>query len=432
MFEENNSIIIVDDNQDHLNRLSNIFCRYGIACRTLLYDEMVEDTKPLTGVKIAFFDVMLTTAGDESAQLATLSDAMRTYISFENNPFVLVLWTSKPDYKDKLIEFINRPGNSEKMPKPIEIDVIDKNEFLDKQNELQARLESLMNERIVKCLFSFETELRQASDKSLYEVLRLIPFPDPWGSNEEFVNNVHSVFAKIAVETFGKSRGMEYPDMAIKEVFGPLFLHHLNSNGSTVWYDFFDGKNISKVKNFPNPEIVAHLNTIFHLDYSMGDPEARGSVRLIDINNPDIVELFKSMVKYEPNKWIREVLLNNCKHQGDIRALVAVEISAACDYSNGKKRTHQYLLGAILPNSMYEMLHDAKFSDAVFRVPFTFMFGNDMCNMLLHFNYLLTEEESTLFKLLGLPLFGLKNEIMNMIGDRHARHISRIGITSFS
>lgn len=430
MFEVNNSIIIVDDQQEHLNRLSNIFCQYGIACRTLLYGEMIE-MKPLTGVKIAFFDVMLATSGDENAQMATLQNAMKTYISSENKAFVLVLWTSHPDYKDKFIEFVNRPGNSEGMPKPIEIEVIDKTEFIENEEQLQSRLETLMDDTIVRCLFSFNKELREASDKSLSEVLRLIPFPDPWGSSEEFMKNVQNVFAKIAVETFGKSRGMEYPDIAIKEVFGPLFLHHLCSNGSTVWQDFFAGKNISKVKEFPNPEIVAHLNTIFHLDYSLSDSEARGIVRLIDINNPDIVELFISMVKYEPNQWIREVLFNNCKHQGVIRALVAVEISAACDYSNGKKRTHQYLLGAILPNGMFEMLHDAKFSDAVFRIPFTFMFRDEMCNMLLHFNYLLTEEESTLFKLLGNPLFGLKNEVMNMIGDRHAHHISRIGITSF-
>ena len=36
-----------------------------------------------------------------------------------------------------------------------------------------------------------------------------------------------------------------------------------------------------------------------------------------------------------------------------------------------------------------------------------------------------------MFKLLGKRLFTLKNEVMNMIGDRHARHIARIGINSF-
>ena len=46
--------------------------------------------------------------------------------------------------------------------------------------------------------------------------------------------------------------------------------------------------------------------------------------------------------------------------------------------------------------------------------------------------YLISEEEKTaVFKLLGNRLFSLKNEVMNMIGDKHARHIARIGINSF-
>lgn len=430
MFEENNSIIIVDDQQEHLNRLSNIFCRYGIACRTLLYEAM-PNISPLTGVKIAFFDVILTNAGEESAQLATLSDAMKTYISSDNNPFILVLWTNNPEYKDKLIDFINRPGNSNQMPKPIEIEVIDKNEFLENEEELQARLVSLMNEQIVKCLFSFESELREASDKSLSEVIKLVPFPDAWGKHDEFVKNVKTVFANIALEAFGRKRGISNPDLAIKEVFAPLILHHLCSSNSTIWKDFFDGENIKKVQPFPNPEIVANLNTIFHLDYAPADIESRGIVRRIDIKNPEIAKLFKEIVKYDPEEWINSVLLNNCKHQGNYKELVAIEVSAACDYANNKKRTHEYLLGLLLPNRTYLEVEKAHFSDAVFHVPFMFVFRSEICNMLLHFNFMLTEEETSPIKLLDEPLFRFKNEIMNMIGDRHARHISRIGITSF-
>ena len=60
------------------------------------------------------------------------------------------------------------------------------------------------------------------------------------------------------------------------------------------------------------------------------------------------------------------------------------------------------------------------------------MYDNEECHLFLHFNYLISEEEKTaVFKLLGDRLFSLKNEVMNMIGDKHARHIARIGINSF-
>lgn len=59
------------------------------------------------------------------------------------------------------------------------------------------------------------------------------------------------------------------------------------------------------------------------------------------------------------------------------------------------------------------------------------MYEEKECILLLHFNYSINEEETCPVKLLGDRLFSLKSEIMNWICDRHANHISRIGITSF-
>lgn len=52
MLETNNNIIIVDDNEQHLNYLANVFCHYGIGCRTFLYDEFNIIQEPLENVKL--------------------------------------------------------------------------------------------------------------------------------------------------------------------------------------------------------------------------------------------------------------------------------------------------------------------------------------------------------------------------------------------
>ena len=432
MLETNNNIIIVDDNEEHLHYLANVFCKFGIGCRTFLYDEFDQIPAPLDNVKLAFFDIILTDAGDENAQMAVLRDALKSYISLNNKAFALVLWTNKPDYKERFIEFVSRSDDKEEVPKPLCIEVIDKNDFLDHEEEIQQRLSELMEEKIIKCLFSFDSELKQASEKSLNEVLELIDFPDEWGRNEQFIENIKAVFALIAIETFGNKRGKKEPDLAIKEAFGPLFLHHLCNIDSTVWKDFFEGKNITRVHEFPGVGIAAKLNTIFHLDYSAKEPDARGSVRKIVMNDVGNDELFKSIVGYNINDWINGVLLKNTKYQGKIKELIAVEISAACDYSNMKKRTHQYLLGVIVPKTIQQQVGSPLLGEAFFDLPFGFMYDDEECHMFLHFNYLISEEEnSVVFKLLGKRLFSLKNEVMNMIGERHARHIARIGINSF-
>ena len=207
MLETNNNIIIVDDNKEHLQYLANVFCHYGIGCRTILYDGFPDIDAPLENVKLAFFDITLTEAGDENAQMAVLRDALKTYISPKNKAFALVFWTNRPEYKDKFVKFVNRSEDKAEIPKPLCVEVIDKNEFLEHEEEIEQRLSDLMDENIIKCLFSFDSELKQASEKSLSEILDLIEFPDDWGENERYVENIRDVFALIAIETFGDKRG---------------------------------------------------------------------------------------------------------------------------------------------------------------------------------------------------------------------------------
>lgn len=149
--------------------------------------------------------------------------------------------------------------------------------------------------------------------------------------------------------------------------------------------------------------------------------------------------MFKCQVGYSINDWIDDVFLKGNSYNGEIKELVAVEISAACDYSNKKKRTHRYLLGIIVPVSIGNKFVNPQkdeedwhpLGDAFFDLPFSFIYENEECYLFLHLNFLVTEEENSQQKMLGDSLFSLKNEVMNLVGDKHARHIARIGINSF-
>ena len=147
--------------------------------------------------------------------------------------------------------------------------------------------------------------------------------------------------------------------------------------------------------------------------------------------NDTFVQLFNNKIGCTPENWIYSVLLKNTKIEGDILEMVALEYSAACDYSNDKKRTHRYMLGAIIPVEVANQLAKIKLGDAIFEVPFKFFFEERECVLYLHFNYSINEEETYSDKLLGDRLFSLKKEVMNMVCDRHSNYISRIGITSF-
>lgn len=177
MLEINNDIIIVDDNPNDVERLTGIFNEHGIGCRGFEYDPVELIDEPLKNVKLAFFDICLSTTGNDIEQFTILSEAIKAYISCENRDFVLIFWTSNPQMVKDFKDFVNtREGIG--MPKPIVIKAIDKNEFLEKSDELQQTLSNLMDDPIVKCLFSFESELKTAANQSLHDVLQFIDFPD--------------------------------------------------------------------------------------------------------------------------------------------------------------------------------------------------------------------------------------------------------------
>lgn len=430
MLEENNSIIIVDDVPDDVDRITNIFNEHGIGCRGFVYDSVDLIDEPLKNVKLAFFDICLSTTGNDIEQFTILCEAIKSYVSCENRDFVLAFWTSKPQMIEDLKKYINEREILD-MPKPIAIKAIDKHQFIGHADRLQQTLSDLMEDPIVRCLFSFESELKSAANQSLRDVLQLIEFPDAWGDSALYIENIKQVFAKVAIETFGKLRGSKTPDLAIKEAFAPLFTHYLCQNNSSVWADLFGEQDIAEIKNFPNDTIVAQLNSLFHVDLSANEVNSRGSIRKIEREDESFNNIFKDQIGYAPNDWISSVLLNGNNIEDKVIEMIALEYSAACDYSNAKERTHRYMLGAIISEENIRKKIKNKLSNAVFMLPFKFMYRGQVCTILLHFNFSINEEESSPNKILGERLFSLKSEVMNMICDSHANHISRIGITCF-
>ena len=430
MLEENNSIIIVDDVPDDVDRITNIFNEHGIGCRGFVYDSVDLIDEPLKNVKLAFFDICLSTTGNDIEQFTILCEAIKSYVSCENRDFVLAFWTSKPQMIEDLKKYINEREILD-MPKPIAIKAIDKHQFIGHADRLQQTLSDLMEDPIVRCLFSFESELKSAANQSLRDVLQLIEFPDAWGDSALYIENIKQVFAKVAIETVGKLRGRKTPDLAIKEAFAPLFTHYLCQNNSSVWADLFGEQDIAEIKNFPNDTIVAQLNSLFHVDLSANEVNSRGSIRKIEREDESFNNIFKDQIGYAPNDWISSVLLNGNNIEDKVIEMIALEYSAACDYSNAKERTHRYMLGAIISEENIRKKIKNKLSNAVFMLPFKFMYRGQVCTILLHFNFSINEEESSPNKILGERLFSLKSEVMNMICDSHANHISRIGITCF-
>ena len=391
---ENNRIIIVDDVEEDLQKLSKVFYNHGIGCRAFPYDGFTFPDTPLKGVRFAFFDIHLDQSPENTALFSTLKNTISKYISEENGIYVLIFWSNRKDLVPEFIEFVNRTDDSFKANlKPIALEVLDKNEFLDPDSDLETKLNAIMSNDFVECLIKFDETVLLAATQTLDKILSIIPFTDQWGKTDQFSSDCKAVFSKIAEASYGFTQAQRNPDTAIKEAITPVFESILKQNDDSCWKEFLTplsvARNSSELK-FPSSVSTAKLNSIFHIDSYNIDHRLkteRGAV--ISTSLP-----------------------------------ILMEFSASCDLSQDKKRTEKYLLGIII-DAKYK-IHPA--GEYTLILPSFEYSGRDiLIGLNLNYNFI----DNAKFASMDNPIFIIRKEMMDMIGNKYASHISRIGITSF-
>lgn len=429
MLKDNNSIIVVDNKVEDLEKIARVFNVHGIGCRTIEcngYDLLPE---PLKGVKIAFFDIDFIGAGDETAIFSALRSVLTSTISKDNGPFVLVFWTTNPQFVSGFKEFVNRDETYKNVPNPIFITTLDKSEFEANPDRLSDSIEHICACPLAKCLISFSEELQTASDSCMQNITSLITVDEPWGVSTKYEKRFKEIFSRISIDTLGMTNGRAYPDLAIKESLAPLFGYNLCNNGGTAWKSYLDLENVSKSKlnSISISDIAPSLNSIYHIDFNIVDPFARGTVRKIDCEN----DIFANRIGFSKDDWVYNRFL---KIQFKISyELIALEFSAACDYANDKCRLHKFLLGIICSKDDAALILNSsiKISGNVYSPEFVFRYNDCENCIFVDLNSVISEEDNEMFKMLGKPLFKFKHEIMNVITTAHANHESRLGYSKF-
>lgn len=429
---ENNRIIIVDDSEDDLSQLRKVFYDYGIGCRGFVYGGLDGyPSQPLRGVRFAFFDIHLSPAGDINS---TLKDAISRYISTENGPYILVFWSSHVDDISKFKSFVNRTDDDFKQKlKPILLTSIDKVEFLDGKKSLSEKVDSILSSDLVKCIVKFDESVILSARETLDRILKIIPFLDEWGDSDGYNEKCQAVFSKIAEATYGLEQAKINPDAAIKESIIPVFKHILLHNDDTYWKDYLGSLCDAKKGKLAFPEgfSVEKLNTILHIDDHEIQKQtrcSRGAVCLFTSNDCETVFLELFDIGY--CDWFSRTFPGMEKHKEKAMP-IAIEFSAACDFSQNKKRTNKYVLGALCPPDLVQELNDkpkAK-GDYSFLFPFCFEFNDKPWAIGVNLNYTFTLPAHS--DVLAAPSFVLTKETMDMLGHKYASHVSRIGITSF-
>ena len=446
MFKVSNKIIIVDDIQSQLDTLSGAFLDNGIGCRPLLYENTYNE--PLLNIRVAFFDLNIgeKTVNDtgktpeeieklNSAVYNDLAIALNQYISKENGPFALIFWTRNKKIVEGFISYMQNPARGySDTASPILIDCIDKDE-VSKEN-LPDKLLEILNKEEIKFLFNFETKAIEAAEKTIDKLYEIIPKDEKWGENKILFDNLGKILSKIAASTLGFQHSKENPNKAVYEGLLPLLNNEIINSESEVNWEIilaplFEGKIIS-----PSDLIQRKVNSIFHIESSDTDKSKRGSV--IEINKYDS-KVLESLNIYDFNEWFDKLFPFKTNAKGLIKKrftrihskLIAIELSAACDYSNQKPRINKYILGMLTPcfDTKNDISSSQRIESSYHLGGCDFNIDDENFQIWLNLNFVFGVRSDD--PRLGESLFIMKKEIMDMLGNKYASHVSRIGITSF-
>lgn len=419
MFTESNKIIVVDNSHEDLNKIAYEFNQKGIGCRTIYYDGFSFPEKPFTDVRVAFFDVNLGQAFSDKETYAILENAIESYISEENGPYVLIFWTNNSEWKDGFIDYVNRATEDSNVVrdkiKPYHVAIIDKT-TISENNTLESMLKKEFENQLVELCLNFDEQLNVATDKTFYNLLSLVEIGEKWGHPDKFEEGLKKLFAKVAVESWGYGNAKVNPDGAIKDAILPVIAQSLPQK--QLWNTFLNDylNQLDPNNIYPKDDLVIpKLNNFFLIDDKITDIKYRGAV--VKLSSED---LFKKYFGVDFLSWKK-------REFGESPNIVdaypiAVEISAACDFSQQKSRNYKYLMGIACTKS----IPDRK-RDNIILIN-TILYKQSALYLAFDFNYIFVNYEPSIIESV---LFGFKKELMDMIGNKYANHISRIGITSF-
>jgi len=452
MFQPSNRIIIVDNQKSELETLGKSFLENGLGCRTFLYDQ--EYTPPLQNIRIAFFDINLTSKTVDHSYTSSedlikfnspifndLATAINLYIAKDNGPYVLIFWTANKDIVPAFIEYMQetKRGFSE-TASPVFISYIDKPAFLFKPDstELSNKVIEQLNNEKIKFLFDFEDKVNSAGEKTINKIYDIIPKEKKWGENTVLFENLGKILSKIAASTLGFSHSKQNPGKAIFEGLLPLLNAEIsnatnNTNWKTILEPLFSASAPHKLTS-PDDLIQRKVNAVFHIDKPNGHKITRGSVieinkhitsihRLFGIDSID--DWFDKLIPFKQGKEKEK------EHTRSHSMLIAIELSAACDYSNDKHRINKYILGFKTPviDVKNNIDKNSRIESSYHVAGANFHYEKQDFQIWLNLNFVFGTRP--IDPRLGNQVFILKKEIMDMIGNKYAGHVSRIGITSF-
>lgn len=358
--------VVVDDEKKHLDAIAEALQILGSVCARMHY-KIEEDLPagPFKAVRAIFMDLQLqdrTHTSDFRKHYAEIQRILELVINPVGGPYLLVLWTDRPEAADDLIAYLDKGLEESPNVKPFGILPLSKTDYIDTASgdllgpdageALRAEIVAHLGRNpAAAALVQWEGAVLEASARVLAELFALSA--EAGGGGEDLA----LLLKRLTCETVGRANVGTNPRAEISSALLPLLqdrLQNLDSVGDTdsVWSDVLAG---ARDAGTANRDVVLQLNSMLHVD-------AANSVRPVDWGS--VCELEEN-VDWQEFGYDSEadclaavaapVRVTLAKYPG--AKLVQVRVGAACDYAQRTDGPIPFALAAAIPEKTPSGVH---------------------------------------------------------------------------
>ncbi|AGH97820.1 hypothetical protein [Micavibrio aeruginosavorus] len=350
-------IIAIDDTPEHLQKLESQIKQQGGACLSIKFEGI--DSLPdgeIKGVRIIFMDINLivgASPGASSRNFSINEAILNKLLHEDNGPYALVTWTSTTQHEE-LMTYLNERLDQNK--RPFFSLSLDKNEYLNKPDDLMSALETLLKTSPqMAALLDWEIRVQNAVTQVLNDLLRLSAGRTP----TETSGNIDNFMSKLAKAAHGKENALKDKLSAVNDALSPVLHDKISHICSETAPNALWDEAVTKIDDTtPLTDTQAgRINLALHISKHTEKvlPSDRGAIVLLP-ENWTTEDEFRKKFSSEKSDVLAEFKVTAPE---TVLHWIMVPCQAACDHAQQNKGTIPLYLGVIrkktskLPSSLY-------------------------------------------------------------------------------
>jgi len=442
-------VLIVDDIAEEALPVIKVLGSLGIGCVYVSGKnlEELEEMRPLSGIRLAFVDMELESAGTSREILGKTVNVLRKVIAKDTAPLIFVAWTQHDHYVEEFTMMLGeampkmRPLFVHKMPKPFSTPKPGQEKRILTPQVISGVKGLLKDRSPLGVLWSWE---QMCHDAATATVQSIADFATAVNSkvqpSPEWKSSLAEVLRFLSSGGAGRNEDETSVTHGLLEVLGSLHLDRLEHADGTEYRG--EIKSLGKL-NLPQLTAaeMAHLNSMLLIaPVEATDSKVRPGNVYVPVRKaglgcpharckPSVIELGKNILNFNSDAAYKALYDKvNSKTENEQKALarrqlknrlnvilrhcriVLVEVTAACDYSQTKVAVSRFVAGLLVPDELVKLIKKKNDSTrSLEAVELPSISGTWHLVLSARFPYSIATPEKSIK---AVPIFRLRNPIL--------------------